>query len=150
MSNYLVKPFKNFPLWIVFATVLRTDFSRGHIPPMGGRKLRPGAIYTYEIKHLRTCLFCDYFKTSVTNNSPSQDSNHPDRWSFSLYIVDKARYGWTGGSAVDVNIENKRLTVVRAICRQKIRKGNFTLLFGRPRVRNAQSAGCTCSTIRIC
>ena len=30
---------------------------------------------------------------------------------------------------------------------QKIRNGKFTLLFGRPRVRNAQTAGCTCSTI---
>jgi len=36
-----------------------------------------------------------------------------------LYIVDKARYGWTGGSAVDVNIENERLTVVRSRCCKK-------------------------------
>ena len=57
-----------------------------------------------------TLLFCDYFLFLAS------------------FIVDMARFKWTGRSAVEVNIENKRITVVCSRC-ENLKFGNFTLSF---------------------
>ena len=47
------------------------------------------------------------------------------------FIVDRAHCKWTGISAVQVNYENERFTVVCSRCRQNLKIRNFTLSFGR-------------------
>ena len=54
---------------------------------------------------------------------------------FASFFVDRARCKWTGRSAVEVNIENERFTVVCSRCRENLTFGNFTLSFGRWRQR---------------
>ena len=63
------------------------------------------------------------------------------------FIVDWAGCKWTGRSAVGVNTENERATVVCSRCRLNLKVGNLTLSFGRLRQRIVLNACCTCSTI---
>ena len=49
--------------------------------------------------------------------------------------MDRARCKWTGRSAVEVNIENERFTVMCSRFGQNLKLGNFTLSFGRLRQR---------------
>ena len=49
----------------------------------------------------------------------------------SSFIVDRARCKWTGRSAVKVNIENERFTVVCSCYRWNIEFGNFRSSFDR-------------------
>ena len=51
------------------------------------------------------------------------------------FIVDTARCKWTDRSAIEVNLENERFTVICSRCRLNLKFGNFTLLFGRLRQR---------------
>ena len=46
-------------------------------------------------------------------------------------VVDRVRCKWTGRSAVGVNYENERFTVVCSRCRRNLKIRNFTLSFGR-------------------
>ena len=50
------------------------------------------------------------------------------------FIVDMARFKWTGISAVEVNIENERITVACSRC-ENLKFRNFTLSFSSSRQR---------------
>ena len=63
-----------------------------------------------------------------------------------LLAFNKLRYEWTGGSAVELNIEIERITVVRSRCRQNIKFGNFTLSFGKPTTSKNSTRASACRT----
>ena len=97
------------------------------------------AIFRVKWKNEEETSVSNEVEMSVTNNSPCQDSNHPDDlfqsryvtpgfksfsyfvitdWFFlASFIADRARCNWTGRSAVEVNMGNGRFNFECSRCR---------------------------------